>query len=311
MDTIEITDFTPLVYGENSHQSAKIAKIEGGIEYEVLSENKILDYVDYLNFTKVLEILGEFFDVNACALAKDSMLCSAALGSSLEVAFQKVVDNNPLAIVGSTVGFSKEVSLEIVKQLKSMAVKNVIAPKFSNEALKYLLEMTEMNVVQVKSPLQELLGLNIEDIKVTPLGYLIEEQNHAKLTKSSFKVRGKTKPTQQMAEDAIFAWKVAKYTKSNSAVIAKDLSTKSIVQGASSQAIAVESALDIACENAKEAVLATDADVKSEETINAAVQNRIGLIIESGDTEISNKIVKLADKYNIVLIKTGIKNNRY
>ena len=83
------------------------------------------------------------------------------------------------------------------------------------------------------------------------------------------------------------------------------------MQGASTQEISVESALDIACENAKEAVLAVDADVKSEETINAAIQNRIGLIIESGDTEISNKTVKLADKYNIVLIKTGIKNNRY
>lgn len=311
METIEINDFTPLVYGENSHQSAKIAQIEGGIEYEVLSENKVLDYVDYLNFTKVLEILSEFFDVNACALAKDNILCAAALGSSELDAFQKVVDNNPLVIVGSTIGFSKEVSLEIVKQLKSMAVKNVIAPKFSTEALKYLLEMTEMNIVQVKSPLQELLGFYIEDIKVTPFGYLVEEQNHAKLTKSSFKVAGKIKPTQQMAEDAIFAWKVAKYTKSNSAVVAKDLSTKAIVQGASTQEISVESALDIACENAKEAVLAVDADVKSEETINAAIQNRIGLIIESGDTEISNKTVKLADKYNIVLIKTGIKNNRY
>lgn len=311
METIEINDFMPLLYGENTHQSARIAQIEGGVEYEVLRDDKALEYIDYLNLTKVLEILAEFFDVNSCAIAKDGMLCASALGSSVEDAYQKVVDNNPLSIVGSTVGFSKEVTLEVAKQLKSMDVRNLIAPKLSNEALKYLLEMTEMNVIQVKSPLQEVLGFNADDIKVTPFGYLVQEQNHSKLTKSSFKVSGKTKPTQQMAEDAIFAWKVAKYTKSNSVVIAKDLSTKAIVQGASNQVIAAESALDIACENAKEAVMAVDDEISSEGTLNAAVQNRIGLIIESGDAEISSKIAKLADKYNIVLIKTGIKNNRY
>ena len=59
-----------------------------------------------------------------------------------------------------------------------------------------------MNIIKIKSPLQEVLGFNTKDIKVTPLGYLIQEQNQSKLTKSSFKVAGKVKPTQQQAEDA-------------------------------------------------------------------------------------------------------------
>lgn len=311
METIKIEDFTSLLYGENVHQQAGITQIEDGVEYEILSENKILGYVDYLNLTRVLEILGEFFDVNAVALSKDNMLCAVALGSSLENAYQKIVEDNPLSIFESTIGFSKEVSLEVAKQLKSMGVKNIIASKFSKEALSYLLEMTELNVVQIKSPLQEVLGFSAKDIITTPFGYLVQEQNHSKLTKSSFKVAGKTKPTQQMAEDAIFAWKVAKYTKSNSAVIAKDLSTRAIVQGGQCQTDSVELALDIACESAKEAVLAVDGVITSEETVNAVIQNRIGLIIEAGDASCSDKIAKLADKYNVVLIKTGIRNNRY
>ncbi len=69
--------------------------------------------------------------------------------------------------------------------------------------------------------------------------------------------------------------------------------------------------MDLACENSKEAVLALDGVIENEEVINAAIQGRIGLIIEAGDGANSTKIAKLADKYNISLITTGIRNNRY
>lgn len=311
METIEINKFTPLMCGENSSQVAALGAIDGGIEYEILNDNCELGYLDYLNLTRVLEVCSEFFDVNTTAVAKDSYLCAVALGSSIEDSFQKVVDNNSEMIFQSTVGFSKEVTIDIAKYLRGMSVKTVIAPKFSAEALKYLTEMTEINIVQIRSPLQELLGFDAKDIKVTPFGYLVQEQNRSKLTKSSFKVAGKTKPTQQLAEDAIFAWKIAKYTKSNSAVVAKDLATRAIVQGAQEQVFAVESSLNIACELAKDAVLAVDGVIESEQVLNVAIQNRIGLIIEAGNAEDSAKIAKLADKYNIVLIKTGIRNNRF
>ena len=74
---------------------------------------------------------------------------------------------------------------------------------------------------------------------------------------------------------------------------------------------AVEKAMDFACENSKDAVLAVDGYVEDEETINAAIQGRIGLIIEAGDGSDSKKIAKIADKYNVSLITTGIRNYRY
>ena len=69
--------------------------------------------------------------------------------------------------------------------------------------------------------------------------------------------------------------------------------------------------MDIACENSKDAVMAVDGVIENEETINAAIQGRIGLIIEAGDGANSSKIAKLADKYNISIITTGLRNNKY
>ena len=220
METIEIKDFTDLPSGENSYQTGAIAPIEEQIDYEILSENKNLEYIDYLNLSEAVKVLGEFFDVHSAVFAKEASVCAVALGSSSETALEKALDCDPVAIFEGTAGFSKAISLDIAKQLCAMKIRNILAPNFSKEALTYLLN-TNINVVKINTPLQELLGFCAKDIKVTPFGALIEEQNLSKLSKETFKVVTKTKPTQEEAEDAVFAWKVSKYLKSKSAVIEK------------------------------------------------------------------------------------------
>jgi len=311
METIEIREFNNLPCGENPNQIAFLSPVQDGLDYEICSESDDLGYIDYLNLTRTVEVLAEFFDVNAAALANEAKLCSVALGSSVQVAFDKILENEPVLITGGTIGFTKKVTEETALQIVAMKVRNVAAPEFAKTALDILKKNTGMRVIKIKSPLQELLGFRTKDIKVTPFGYLIQEQNESKLNKDSFKIAGKTKPLQQAAEDAIFAWKISKYIRSRSAVVAKDLAVRAIVQGESSLADCVEKAMDIACENSKDAVLAVDGVIEQEQVVNAAIQGRISLIIEAGNSEISPKIAKIADKYNIAVITTGHRNNRY
>ena len=311
MDTIKISNFKELTHGSNHCQNAAIAEVENGIEYEILNENKELEYLDFINLTEAVNILAEFFDVNAAVITKESFICAAALGSSIEKAFEKALDCDPLAVYQGTAGFSKEVTPELAKQLRAMKIKNVIAPRFDKDALAYLLKNNDINIIKIDTPLQEILGFTAKDIKVTPFGILTQDQNHSKLTKDAFKIVTKAKPNQQQAEDAIFAWKISKHLKSCSAVIVKDLTTKAIIQSKTNGITATELSMDYACESSKDAVLAIDGVIESEETINAAIQGRIGLIIEAGDSLVSKKIVKLADKYNLSMISTGIRNYKY
>lgn len=311
METIEISNFTDLPYGENVHQSAVIAKNDEQIDYEILSENTNLEYIDFLNLSEAVKVLAEFFDVDSVAITKEASVCSVALGNNSETALAKAVDCDPSAVLDGTVGFTKEVTVDIAKQLKSMKVRNILATKFEKDALSYLLKNNDINIVKINSPLQELLAFNAKDIKVTPFGTLVQEQNLSKLGKDNFKVVTKSKPTQEQAEDAVFAWKISKYLKSKSVVIAKDLATKAIIQGKSNGIVTSEIAMDYACESSKDAVLAVDGTIDNEEIINAAIQGRIGLIIETGCGQLSDKIVKLADKYNLSVIHTSIQNNRY
>ena len=310
METIEIKDIESINCGANPHQSAGISKISDGIEYEILSRNKDLDYIDYINLSENIKILGEFFDVNCSVISKEGYICSVALGSSDQDAFVKVMDTDPISISGSSAGFSKEVSLETAKLLEKLKIKNIISAGYSKEAFSYLLD-TNINMILVKTPLHELQGFCAKDIKVTPLGILVQEQNSAKLSKENFKVVSQTKPPQQQIEDAVFAWKISKHLKSVSVIIAKDLSAKAIVQGYSNMVSATESAMDLACENSKDAVMAFDCSIENSQVLNTAIQGRIGLIVETGDSSRSSDILKQADKYEISIIYTKIGNKRY
>lgn len=311
MEVIEINDFNELSYGENHYQSAAIAKLNEQIDYEILSENKDIEYIDYLNLSEAVRVLGEFFDVAAVVITKESSVCSAALGGSVETALEKALDCDPAAIFNGTVGFSKAVSLEIARQLNAMEVKNILAPSFDKDALDYFTKSSKINIIKVNTPLQELLGFCAKDIKITPFGALVEEQNLSRLSKETFKVVSKKKPTQEQAEDAVFAWKISKYLKSKSAVVVKDLATKAIIQGKSNGIVTSELAMDYACETSKDSVLALDGAIENEEAINAAIQGRIGLIIEAGSKNKADKIIKLVDKYELSMIHTSIQNNRY
>ena len=310
METIELNEFMPLPFGENPNQVAVMAKIDDGIDYEILSQNKEIEYIDYLNLSEAIKICAEFFDVDCAVITNESHICSVALGANLHNAFEKSLDCDPVSSYNATVAFSKEVDLELAKQIVSIKFRNIIAPNFSKNAIDYLTDK-DINVVKLNSPLQELLGFTTKDIKITPFGALIQEQNRAKLTKDNFKVATKTKPSQQQAEDAIFAWKISKHLKSRSAIIAKDLATKAIIQARPNSIVTTEIALDYACEATKDAVLALDGVIESPQIINSAIQARIGLIIDSNDGMNSSEITKLADKYSISIISTGIRNNKY
>ena len=113
-----------------------------------------------------------------------------------------------------------------------------------------------------------------------------------------------------MVEDMIFAWKVSKHTRSNSAVIVKNLKTVGLCQGETARVDAIEKALDRACENSKDAILATDGFISSTNCIQAAVQGRIAAVIQPGGSLKDKEIIKMADKYDLIMIQTGIRQFR-
>lgn len=286
-----------IICGENSYQTASIEENDKTIDYDVHGE---LSFVDIMTISKGLNIISEFFDVNAVVTALNNGVCAAALGKSLEDAYKKTIDSNPVDYMNAIVLVSAEVNSEIAKLLAKS--NKIVAPKFTPQAIE-LLEKRGITYVSIKTPLKDFKQFLQNDVKVTPLGTLVQSPNTSELSKETFKVVSKTKPNVEQIEDAVFAWKIAKHVNSQAIVIAKDLRTSAISQSS----VSSEFAIDYACDASKDAILASDMPITIHD-INAAAQGRIALIIVPFA---ANEIINAADKFNISVITTGITNILY
>ena len=306
-------EFTPLwdmYYGENPQQRAGILQTDGMADFEVMF-GKTLSYNEVLSLTELANILCEFYDVCAVAIVKHAAPCGVALAPTIGEAYTKAFDCDPIASFFGSIGFTKTVTAELAKHLNSMSVKMVFAPEFEEKALEIFKVNPLIKIIKLNTPLQEFKTLLQKDIHVTPFGTLYQDANKSRLGKNSFRVVTKTKPTKEQIEDLVFAWKVSKYARSNSIVIAKDFKTAAITQGFITPVTAVEVAMNTACDAAKDAVLASDTVLPTVDCVYAAAQGRISAIIQPGGAANEDKIIELADKYNIAMILTGIKNYKH
>ena len=297
---MNLEDFK-ITSGINSHQNASIERNEKTIDY---SSSKPLSYADILSITKGLNVISEFFDVNAVVTVSGTNISAVALGKSLEEAIVQAMDSNPLDFVNANVVVSAEIDSDAAKMLKGVNI--IIAPKFTKNAVEYL-DSHDICYVSIETPLKDYKKYLSNETIVTPLGTLVQTPNLSELDKETF-IRFHIPPkemTVEQIEDAVFAWKVAKHAKSQAVVIAKDLKTSAVAQGLRSDAS--EYALNAACERAKDAVLASDIPLDVHD-INAAIQCRIALVIVPSA---SSKVVETVDKYGLALITTGITNKLF
>lgn len=307
---INLMKLYELKYGSNPHQKASLYTTGEMADYKILND-KELTHNDILNITTASSIISEFYDMNAVAIVKNNLPCGVALGRNLYDAYSKAFDCDPFATFDGTVAFSQTVNFEIAKHLNSMDVKAVVAPYYDEDALELLRTVPQLKIVRLTTAFKDFKNIIKEDMTVTPFGTLVQETNKSELDKYLFKVVTKTKPTTEQLEDAIFAWKVAKFARTNGAVIAKDFKTVAIGQGQTNLVNAVEIAMNTACDNSKDAVLACDECIQSAACINAAVQGRISLIIQPGGGLKNREIIEAADKYGIAMAVTGIRNLKF
>lgn len=309
IDEKEYGAFQELKHGENPQQKADLFKSPEMIDYEVLDEQE-LSYNEIKNLVEAVSVVSEFYDVPAAVIVKNGAPCGAALGVSITDAYDKAFDCDPIASFSSTIGFSQKVSEDAAKHISSMDVRVVAAPDFDEKALEILSENTFTKLVKLNTPLKNFKKYTHKQVEITPFGTIVQDFNKSELNKDTFKVVTQTKPTKEQIEDAVFAWKIAKYAKTHAVVIAKDFKTSAIAQGHINPINAVEEALNLSCDASKDSVMALDNTIAAIDCINAAAQGRISLIIHTGGSAKDAELIKLADKFKIAIISTGISNNR-
>jgi phosphoribosylaminoimidazolecarboxamide formyltransferase/IMP cyclohydrolase len=298
---------TPLElrYGENWHQEARYYLESARNPFYKQLHGKKVSFNNLMDFYTAIGLLSEH-EYSACAIIKHTSPCGFACADTIEIAFNKAFLTDKISAFGSTMGFNRRVTEDLADELSTIFVDAIIAPSFEENAYKILTRKENIVICEFQE-----YKIPQQSIRLVPNGLLVQPTDRKVITEDELKFVTKRKPTGQEIKDLIFAWKVVKYVKSNSAVVSIGTKTLGIGMGQPSRIYAVKLALERAKERSKGAVLASDSFFPFKDSVQTAGEKGITAIVASGGSIRDNESIEVANEYNIAMAWTGIRCFRH
>jgi phosphoribosylaminoimidazolecarboxamide formyltransferase/IMP cyclohydrolase len=306
--TLDLEKISSLRYGENPHQEASLYKLVNSesLKFHQI-QGKELSFNNFLDLDAAIMVVKEFNEP-AAAIVKHASLCGVGIGKALASAYKKAYLTDPLSSFGGIIGLNRKVDKETARQIiKSDFKECIVAPSYSKEALRLFASKKNMRVLEADFSQR----LNFKDIRAIAFGYLVQNRDILTLDNSALKVVTKKKPNERELKDLLFAWKVAKFVKSNAIVIVKNLCVLGIGGGHPSRVGAVRLALEKAIKSCRGAVMASDGFFPKEDSVKIAHRKGIKAIIQPGGSIKDNDITKLCNEQGISMLFTHIRHFRH
>lgn len=296
-----------LRYGENPHQKAALyvdMTKEGSMKNFEQIQGKELSFNNFRDMDMAYKVVNEFSEIACCAV-KHSTPCGVAIADSVKNAYQKTYDCDPVSIFGGIVAFNREVDAETAEAILPLFLEIVIAPSFTEDALKIFSNKKNLRIIKVNHPLVD----EVEYIKVDG-GLLVQDTDRENAT--NFENVTNASPSDEQMEDLIFAQKIAKHSKSNAIVVAANKQAVGIGAGQTNRIWAAEQAIQRAIEKNKEnLVLASDAFFPFKDVVDVAAKNGIKAIIQPGGSIRDKESIEACNEYNIPMIFTGLRHFKH
>ncbi|MGE5432021.1 MAG: bifunctional phosphoribosylaminoimidazolecarboxamide formyltransferase/IMP cyclohydrolase [Syntrophomonadaceae bacterium] len=296
-----------LRYGENPHQAA--ALYGNFHKYFEIVHGKEISYNNIIDLVAAAELVGEL-EGTACAVVKHTNPCGAAIGNSVEEAYERALSSDPVSAFGGIVSFNKEVDAQTALKLNEIFLEIVCAPGFSQEAMEILVKKKNRRLVRVLRSLSEESML----YKSVPGGLIAQAKDNSRLKKEDTKTVTKMQAAEDQWNDLKLAWVVCKHTKSNAIVFAKDRKILGVGAGQMSRVDSVRLAVLKAKEHGhslENAVAASDAFFPFADGVIEIASSGIKAVIQPGGSVRDEEVIKAADENNLAMVFTGIRNFKH
>ena len=301
-----------LRYGENPHQSASFYKetnIKGGsIAHAKQLNGKALSYNNIQDANAALEIVMEFSNEPAAVAVKHMNPCGVGIGNTIEEAFQKAYDADPISIFGGIIALNREVDLATAKKLKEIFLEIIIAPSFAHDALELLKEKPNLRLLETAVEPDEFDSKKVVSVRG---GLLVQNRDLGRVEADELELVTEQAPTAEQLEELLFAWKVVKHVKSNAIVVAKDNQTIGVGAGQMNRVGAAKIAFEQAGEKTNGAVLASDAFFPMPDTVENAAKAGIKAIIQPGGSKRDQDSIDMCNKYGVAMVMTGMRHFKH
>ena len=302
-----------LRYGENPHQSAKFYSDNQttafSLAYAEQLGGKELSYNNIQDANAALNIVREF-DEPFCVALKHMNPCGAAIGATIEEAWNAAYEADKVSIYGGIVAVNRPLTAEVALGMKPIFLEIVMAPDFTPEALEILstkknLRLLKVDMTKSDKPINQYISVNG--------GLLVQQLDTVTKEVTGDMCVTETKPTEAQLVDMNFGWRVVKHVKSNAIAVVKDGHTLGVGAGQMNRVGSAEIALKQA--NAagftEGLVLASDGFLPFDDTVAFAAQYGVTAIVQPGGSIRDEDSIKKANELGITMLFTGMRHFKH
>ncbi len=300
-------------YGENPHQSAAFYRdtkaIAGALANYTQLQGKELSYNNIGDADAAWECVKTFGET-ACVIVKHANPCGVAIGASALEAYSKALQTDPTSAFGGIIAFNCELDGNAAEAVAKQFVEVVIAPSFTEHAKQILAAKQNVRLLQVPLGAE----LNAHDFKRVGGGLLVQSPDAKNVALSELKIVTKKQPTPQQLQDLMFAWRVAKFVKSNAIVFCGNGMTLGVGAGQMSRVDSARIAT-IKAQNAGLSLVgsavASDAFFPFRDGLDVVVQAGATSVIQPGGSMRDQEVIDAADEQGVVMLLTGTRHFRH
>ena len=302
-----------LRYGENPHQSAKFYSDNQttafSLAYAEQLGGKELSYNNIQDANAALNIVREF-DEPFCVALKHMNPCGAAIGATIEEAWNAAYEADKVSIYGGIVAVNRPLTAEVSLGMKPIFLEIVMAPDFTPEALEILsskknLRLLKVDMTKNDKPINQYISVNG--------GLLVQQLDTVTKEVTEDMCVTETKPTEAQLVDMNFGWRVVKHVKSNAIAVVKDGHTLGVGAGQMNRVGSAEIALKQAqaAGFTENLVLASDGFLPFDDTVAFAAQYGVTAIVQPGGSIRDEDSIKKANELGITMLFTGMRHFKH
>ena len=302
-----------LRYGENPHQQAAFyvdPSVAPGLlgSYTQL-QGKELSYNNIADADAGWECVRGF-ESPACVIIKHANPCGVAVGVNPLEAYEKAFKTDPTSAFGGIIAFNRPIDGATAEAVSKQFVEVVLAPEYSSQAMAVFAAKKNVRVLQI--PLGD--GRNAFDVKRVGGGWLVQNPDDFLAPDAEFRIVTEIQPTAEQIEDLRFAWKVAKFVKSNAIVFAGNGMTLGVGAGQMSRVDSARIA-SIKAQNAgltlNGSAVASDAFFPFRDGLDVVVDAGASCVIQPGGSIRDDEVIAAANERGIPMVFTGTRHFRH
>ena len=305
-----------LRYGENPHQAAAFYRDQsvppGSLAAAEQLQGKALSYNNIADTDAALECVKQF-DRPACVIVKHANPCGVAVDESISAAYDKAFKTDPTSAFGGIIAFNRSLDAQTASEIiERQFVEVIVAPSIDDAAIPVV--AAKKNVRLLRTGEWSDASSSPFDFKKVSGGLLVQTADDGVIKETDLKVVTEKAPDEQQVCDLLFAWKVAKFVKSNAIVFCRDGMTIGVGAGQMSRVYSTKIAAIKAGDEGLAvdgSVMASDAFFPFRDGIDSAAEHGISAIIQPGGSMRDDEVIAAANEHGLAMVFTGMRHFRH